>query len=430
MAPPPTTLFSLEGKGLKLETASDIEAHIKPLLESTSITEIRLGGNTFGVPACERLATALSAQKTLQVANLADIFTSRLLAEIPPALSSLLNALLEIPTLHTVDLSDNAFGLNTQAPLVDFLSRHVPLRHLILNNNGLGPNAGTMIADALTKLAERKVEASKTAVDGEGAKPSFLETVVCGRNRLENGSMVAWARAYEAHATGIRTVKMTQNGIRQEGISLLLRSGLRHATAIEILDLQDNTFTNLGSGALAGVIQGWSSLRELGVGDCLLSGRGGIKVALALAAGKNKKVETLRLQYNDINSEGVKQFTHAAKNSLPALKRVELNGNKFDEEDENISTLRELLGERKEQHGTDDDPEETWGLDELDELESEEEESEEEEEEEEESESEAEKKAERVLKEAEEAEEENVAPEKDKEVDSLAAKLSKTEITS
>lgn len=431
MAPPPTSVFSLEGKGLKLETASDIEAHIKPLLDSTSITEVRLGGNTFGVPACERLATALAAQKSLQVANLADIFTSRLLSEIPPALSSLLNALLEIPTLHTVDLSDNAFGLNTQAPLVDFLSRHVPLRHLILNNNGLGPNAGTMIADALTKLAERKTEANKNAVDGEGKKPSFLETVVCGRNRLENGSMAAWARAYEAHAAGIRVVKMTQNGIRQEGISLLLKSGLRHTTAIEVLDLQDNTFTNLGSGALAGVIQGWTSLRELGVGDCLLSGRGGIKVAVALAAGKNEKVEILRLQYNDINSEGVKKIAHAAKEALPALKRVELNGNKFDEEDENIFALRELLEERKEKHGSDDDAEDAWGLDELDELESEDEEEEsEEEEEEEEEEREEEKKAERVLKEAEEAEAENVAAEKDKEVDSLAAQLSKTEIKS
>ena len=381
MAPPPTTLFSLEGKGLKLDTAADIEAHIKPLFENTSITEIRLGGNTLGAPACERLATALSAQKCLQVANLADIFTSRLLSEIPPALSSLLNALLEIPTLHTVDLSDNAFGLNTQAPLVEFLERHVPLRHLILNNNGLGPNAGTLIANALTKLAERKVEATKTAVDGEGLKPSFLETVVCGRNRLENGSMVAWARAYEAHAAGIRVVKMTQNGIRQEGISLLLRSGLRHATGIEVLDLQDNTFTNLASGALAAVIQGWSSLRELGVGDCLLSARGGVKVAQALAAGKNEKVEILRLQYNDINGEGLKEFTHAAKNALPALKRVELNGNKFDEEDENITTLTELLEGRKEKHGTDDDAEDAWGLDELDELEEESEEEGEEEEE-------------------------------------------------
>lgn len=418
MAPP--NVFSLEGKGLKLDTAEDIEAHIKPLLESNDFTEIRLGGNTLGVPACERLAPVLSAQKKLEVADLADIFTSRLLSEIPPALTSLLNALLEIPTLHTVNLSDNAFGLNTQAPLVDFLSRHAPLRHLILNNNGLGPAAGALIADALTKLAERKEEARKM-----GKEAPLLETVVCGRNRLENGSMASWAKAYEAHAEGIRTVKMTQNGIRQEGISQLLKDGLSHAKNIEVLDLQDNTFTIMGSTALAGVIGGWPSLRELGVGDCLLSPRGGIKLANALAEGKNKKVQTLRLQYNDITAPGVKQFLHAARLALPELRRIELNGNKFLEEDGNLEELRELLDARKEEHGKEDDPEDMWGIDELDELE---EDSEEEPEKEDEEEEIGDHKGVKTIREAIQFEDENVCEKEDKEVDKLADLMGKTGI--
>ena len=414
MAPP--KVFSLEGKGLKFDTAEDIEAHIKPLAESSDFTEVRFGGNTFGVEASERLAAVLSAQKNLEIAELADIFTSRLLSEIPKALTSLLNALLEIPTLHTVNLSDNAFGLNTQAPLVDFLSRHVPLRHLILNNNGLGPAAGTYIADALTELAKRKEEARKA-----GKEVPLLESVVCGRNRLENGSMVAWARAYEAHSAGIRSIRMTQNGIRQEGISLLLKEGLRYASAIEVLDLQDNTFTIMASTALADVLESWPSLRELGVSDCLLSPRGGIKVGKALAAGKNVNIETLRLQYNDITGEGVKHFLHAARSTLPALRRIELNGNKFLEDDNNVVELRELLEARKEEHGNDDDPEDMWGIDELDELE---EDSDEEEEEEEEEAHVADKDA----KEATEAEEEKVPERADKDVDELAKALGKTAI--
>lgn len=415
-------IFSLDGKSLKLDTAEDIEAHVKPLLEDTAYTEVHLGGNTFGISASERLATVLATQKNLEVADLADIFTGRLLSEIPSALSALLNALLEIPTLHTVNLSDNAFGLNTQAPLVDFLERAVPLRHLILNNNGLGPNAGTLIANALTKLAERKEEARK-----EGKDVPLLESIVCGRNRLENGSMAAWAIAYKAHAKGIRSVKMTQNGIRQEGISLLLKEGLSHATALEVVDLQDNTFTNLGSTALAGVIQGWTSLRELGVGDCLLSARGGIKVAQALAAGKNQKVETLRLQYNDINAEGVKQFLFASKTALPALRRVELNGNKFQEDDGNVEELRDLLEKRKEEHGSDEDPEDSWGVDELDELEEDDEEDEDDEQDEEEEEEEEKRHlADKTLKETVRAEDEPVAQKKDAAVDELADALSKT----
>lgn len=420
MAPP--KVFSLNGKGLKLDTAEDIEAHIKPLTESTDYTEIHFGGNTLGIGASERLAAVLATQKSLEVAGLDDIFTSRLLSEIPPALKALLDAILEIPTAHTINLSDNAFGLNTQAPLVDFLSKHTPLRHLILNNNGLGPAAGTLIADALSKLAERKEQARK-----DGKEVVALESIVCGRNRLENGSMEAWARAYEKHSAGMKSVKMTQNGIRQEGISHLLKNGLRHCHSLEVLDLQDNTFTVMGSKALADVLEGWASLLELGVGDCLLSARGGVKVAEALAANKNQKLQILRLQYNEVKADCVKALAHAAKTALPALRRVELNGNIFSDEDANITALKELLEGRQEEHGTDDDPEDMWGVDELDELESEDEDEEDEDEEEEE-EDEEESKAEKDLKDTDKAEEEKVAQKSDKEVDDLADVLGKTGI--
>ncbi|CAG7915726.1 unnamed protein product [Penicillium olsonii] len=419
MAPP--KVFSLEGKVLKLDTAEDINAHIQPLVESTDFTELRLGGNTLGIGACQRLAVVLKNQEQLEAAYLDDIFTGRLLSEIPTALTALLNAILELDTVHTVNLNDNAFGLNTSAPLVEFLSRHVPLRHLILNNNGLGPAAGTHVADALFQLAQRKEEARR-----DQKKVNLLESVVCGRNRLENGSMEAWARAYKAHSAGLKSVKMTQNGIRQEGISHLLTQGLYHAPGLEVLDLQDNTFTVMGSTALANSLPAWPSLRELGVGDCLLSARGGVKVAQALAANKNPKIQTLRLQYNEMKAEAVKSFTHAAKTALPNLRRVELNGNIFSEDDPNIVDLRELLEGRQEEHGTDEDPEDSWGVDELDELEDEDSEEEDEEEEEEEEEEEA--KAKKDLKDADQAEEEKVAQKNDKDVDALADVLGKTGI--
>lgn len=418
MAPP--KVFSLEGKVLKLDTAEDINAHIQPLVENTDYTEIRLGGNTLGIGASQRLAVVLKNQECLEAAYLDDIFTGRLLSEIPTALTALLNAILELDTVHTVNLNDNAFGLNTSAPLVEFLSRHVPLRHLILNNNGLGPAAGTHVADALFQLAQRKEEARR-----DQKKVNLLESVVCGRNRLENGSMEAWARAYKAHSAGLKSVKMTQNGIRQEGISHLLTQGLYHATGLEVLDLQDNTFTVMGSTALANSLPVWPSLRELGVGDCLLSARGGVKVAQALAANKNQNIQTLRLQYNEMKAEAVKSFTHAAKTALPNLRRVELNGNIFSEDDPNIVDLRELLEARQEERGTDEDPEDTWGVDELDELEDEDSEEEEEEDEDEE---EEEAKAEKDLKDADRAEEEKVAQKNDKDVDALADVLGKTGI--
>ena len=421
----PESIFSLLGRSLKLDTAEQIEPHLKPLVASDAVTEIQLGGNTLGAPACESLASVLRTKSTLQIAKLDDIFTSRLLSEIPPALSCLLTALLELPSLHTVDLSDNAFGLNTVEPLVDFLSKHIPLKHLILQNNGLGPDAGTLVAGALTALAERKEEARKS-----GKAVPDLETVICGRNRLESGSMSAWAKAYRAHRK-VKMVKMVQNGIRQDGTSLLLTEGLVWCGELEVLDLQDNTFTITGARALSQVVEGWKRIKELGIGDSLLGGRGAVLLAEALGKGNNGLLEILRLQYNEIDSKGVKALLVAATDKLVKLRRVELNGNKFSEDDGPVEGLRMLLEERK---GKASNAEGEWGLDELSDLEEESDDEDEDgsadenDEAEKEEQEDAEARGESILKDADQEEAQKVSQKKDDDVDALADSLGRTEI--
>jgi len=302
--------------------------------------------------------------------------------------------------------------------LVAFLAEHVPLQHLYLNNNGLGPEAGSLVANALSRLHAKKEEARK-----QGQDVPYLETVICGRNRLEAGSMAAWANAFSLH-NKVKEVKMVQNGIRPQGIELLLSAGLRHASEIRVLDLQDNTFTLKGAKALAKVAPGWTEISELGVGDSLLGNKGGIAVAKALGLGKNTKLEILRLQYNEIATAALKNVFEAAKGGLPALRKIELNGNKFDEEDESIIAFRDLFEDRKEKLAGDIVIEDDWGLDELDDLE----EVDSEEEEEEEEDITVAEKAEKEIKEAEEAQAEPVSQKKDVEVDELTKKLEKTSI--
>jgi len=123
-------VFSLRGRALKLDTATDLEKHIQPLVDSSDVEEIHIEGNTIGVEASQALAKILETKQTLLYANLADIFTGRLLSEIPQALDALLKALLKCPKLHTINLNDNAFGLNTVEPLRPFLAQHTPLQHL------------------------------------------------------------------------------------------------------------------------------------------------------------------------------------------------------------------------------------------------------------------------------------------------------------
>ncbi|KXT04705.1 hypothetical protein AC578_2071 [Pseudocercospora eumusae] len=413
-------VFSIRGQALKLDTAADLEKHVGPLKDNADVEEVHIEGNTIGVEASEALAKILETKQNLRFANLADIFTGRLLSEIPQALDALLRALLKCPKLHTINLNDNAFGLNTVEPLRPFLSQHTPLQHLYLNNNGLGPAAGTLVAEALTQLAENKAAARK-----EGKAVPDLETVICGRNRLETGSMPAWVKAYTAN-NKVKTVKMVQNGIRQEGIAQLIQHGLSNCAELDTLDLQDNTFTALAAKTLSTIVPSWTQIRDLGVGDCLLSARGGRMLGEALAKAGNKKLEVLRLQYNEIDTKGLKAISEAAQGSaLPRLRRVELNGNKFAEEDPSIEKLREVLENRKEEKaekypGVDEDDEDNWGIDELDELDDDDDDEEEEDE--------VEDEEEKVVKDADTAEDEPVAAKTDKDVDELANALDKTEI--
>ena len=232
---------------------------------------------------------------------------------------------------------------------------------------------------------------------------------------------------------------MVQNGIRQDGIVKLLTEGLSHCSGLEILDLQDNTFTLKGAMALAQTLSKWPALRELGIGDCLVGARGMVLIAEALVKGSNEKLEVLRAQYNEIDAKGVDALHNAVKKgSLPKLRRVELNGNKFSEDDAGVEGLRVLLEERREEAGIEEGTAEgDWGMDDLSDLEEESDEDEDEEEHEgedkddeddDEQKVEREDKAERILQDAEEEEGKAVAQEKDTSVDDLVAKLSKTAI--
>ena len=104
------------------------------------------------------------------------------------------------------------FGLQTIDQLKLIWPKLFPSRHLILSNNGMGPFAGVRIGGSLFKLAKAKKE--------EGKERS-LKTFICGRNRLENGSV-------NYLSVGLRitriweVVRLYQNGIRPAGISKLV----------------------------------------------------------------------------------------------------------------------------------------------------------------------------------------------------------------
>ncbi|KAK2465381.1 hypothetical protein APHAL10511_002735 [Amanita phalloides] len=299
-------VFSLQGKGLKLSTRADIEPHLQGVNPAV-IDEIHLCGNTLGVEAAQALAEFLAKTEVLKIADFADIFTGRLITEIPPALTAICDALKDKPSLVELNLSDNAFGGRSVDPIVPFLINNRTFQILKLNNNGLGPAGGVVIANALLESATRS--------KAEGKK-SNLKIVLCGRNRLEDGSASTWADAFAAHGT-LEEVRMPQNGIRMDGITALAR-GLKKCPNLRHLDLQDNTFTS--DGKLSGVdawtnaLSSWPGLHTLNLSDCVLSTEGEIPTLVrAIASGSNPKIHTLQLQNNDLDTETFELGTRSMK---------------------------------------------------------------------------------------------------------------------
>lgn len=223
--------------------------------------------------------------------------------------------------------------------MVNFLETNQSVQVFKLNNNGMGPAGGTIIANAIRKNAE--------TLKSEG-KESNLRTVVCGRNRLENGSAPAWAAAFAAHHN-LREVRLPQNGIRPEGIKLLAE-GLSKCPHLECLDLQDNTATESGTRAISAALPSWPNLHTLNLSDLLLSPRGGISLATALAKGTNRHLHTLKLQFGEIDARAIHILAKAIQEHLSELTCFELNGNRADPEEECIERVRDALAS----HGHED----------------------------------------------------------------------------
>ena len=256
-------------------------------------------------------------------------------------------------------------------PMVPFLTQNRSIQILRLNNNGLGPAGGRVIANAL--LASAKLSKAE-------GKKSNLKTVICGRNRLENGSASEWAEAFAEHGTLVE-VRMVQNGIRMDGIAALAR-GLAKCPDIEYIDLQDNTFTVdgelTGVEAWAEALASWPNLHTLNLSDCVLSAEGEVpEVINALSLGSNPKLHTLQLQNNNLETRTFTVLAEAISKGLQNLKTLELQWNDVEEDDENLENISSSLKQRGGKLFASDEDEE------------EEEEGQEEEEEEEEEEKEA-----------------------------------------
>ncbi|KAI8901255.1 hypothetical protein BC833DRAFT_578554 [Globomyces pollinis-pini] len=338
---------AIEGKSLKFDTAEDVATYCKEIESIEGLEQIVLSGNTFGIEAAKAIAHSLKNQTEMKYIKFADMFTGRLKNEIPIALDEFVLVFEKMNKLIELDLSDNAFGPAGAKPLMRLIENNRNIQILKLNNNGLGIEGARLISLALIAAHEKNVE--------EGVQDN-LKVIVAGRNRMESPGAGHLAKAFQAFSKSLVHIQMPQNSIRPDGISNLLNH-ISVCENLEFLDLQDNTFTEEGSVSLAASLPKWPNLKHLNLGDCLLGPKGGMAVIKGLT-NSNTKLERIALFFNEINVLGAKLVPAMLKDKTE-LKSIELNGNNFEAECDEVDEIKLAL----EELGKSD------ALDELDEME-------------------------------------------------------------
>ncbi|CAG0887534.1 unnamed protein product [Darwinula stevensoni] len=243
--------LSFAGRGLKLNNEDDAKEVIEAIGNHPNLHVLELEGNTIGVEAAKGIGQALSKHPNLQRARWKDMFTGRLRQEIPDALKFLGEGLQSAGAqLIELDLSDNAFGPVGAAGLKILLESRVcqSLQELRLNNNGLGTQGAQMVSDALLKCHEN---GSKVR------QPLALKTFVCGRNRLENGGAIAFAKVFKTKGArsiaeglakghdGLEELCLDHNEMHKEG-ALAIVDSLKKKSKLSKLNLNGNNFGKQG----------------------------------------------------------------------------------------------------------------------------------------------------------------------------------------
>ncbi|KAI0061133.1 RNI-like protein [Artomyces pyxidatus] len=360
-------IFDIIGQKLRLETRADVAKHFASF-DADVVEEIYLAENTFSVEAARALGDLLAKTKKLRVAGLSDIFISRTIDEIPDALTAICDALCAVPTLVELNLNNNALGGRSAHPLVPLLTRHRGIQVLKLNNCGLGPEGGKMIADALLEAAR---------LCREDGQLSVLRVVVCGRNRLQDGSAAAWGAALAAHPK-LQKVKLVNNGIREAGFGAIV-AGAACCPDLRYLNLRDNNAVDVdndaengsnahrGGAAVAALLKAAPKLEFLDLSDCGLGAEGAMVLARALCTGHYPHLSRLLLENSDMGEAVYEVLSEAIADRLPGLTTLSLAAND-DLESNLVTAMAEVLEERGGRVVVDDECEDDLQNDAQDQL--------------------------------------------------------------
>jgi Ran GTPase-activating protein 1 len=137
---------------------------------------------------------------------------------------------------------------------------------------------------------------------------------------------------------------------------------------LRILEIADNAMNiddgTEGTQAFADALSSWPDLERIDLSDCVLAHEEADappSLSDALAKGENKTLHTLLLQNNNLDVVVFKKLGEDAVGMLPALRRLEVQWNEVEEDEEAVEALRDALVARGEELVLTDEDEEEAG---------------------------------------------------------------------
>ncbi|KAI5165101.1 Ran GTPase-activating protein 1 [Nematocida sp. AWRm78] len=284
-------IISIAEEKKMYNTAEDVHGLVERIKKSAeTLKGIDLSENSFSPDALEAVLIELSKIEEMEIVIFKGIFTQRVKEQVYPSLQSIVKYLTPLKKIAYFDISDNALSLHGMEILSPMIEKMHLLKHLVMNNNGIGIDGGEFLSQALENLSKES---------------KVLESLEVGRNRLEEsatklGKALSLFPCFDA-------LKIYQNSINSINTGNLLTS--LSTLNMRILDISDNFLLEYGSTVLSQAMKSWP-IEYLNIADCMMSDKGVEVLANALPEhiyiqGELVSEKEIDMSYNDITDESL-----------------------------------------------------------------------------------------------------------------------------
>ncbi|KAI5190456.1 Ran GTPase-activating protein 1 [Nematocida sp. AWRm77] len=321
-------ILSISEEKKQYSTKEEVAGLLAKIEENKEeLVEVDLTENSFSPDCLLEVLQAISQIESIEVLIFKGIFTQKTKEEVVQSLRHIVEHVKLLPNVSYFDMSDNALSLHGMNILAELIEGMQSLKHLVLNNNGIGRDGGEFLSQCLTTLSGRS---------------SKLLSIEAGRNRLED-SAEKLAKSLELFPY-LESVKLYQNSIGSVAIGEVLNS--LYKLDIRVLDLADNFLLEHGATVLSKCLSKWN-LDILDVSDCLIRDEGFEILAEKITdkvrmQGELVGERVFNLSYNDFTSKSLSD-TKAFLEKFPSI-QIHFTGNMFTEEDiaELMATAEEV----------------------------------------------------------------------------------------